>query len=75
MPDEMPSDPFREGQLDWGWLAGNDVSFFAAHIAAGMAENVALELTRTYLQFLLGVMLAGSVQQNPEQQQPGEACD
>jgi hypothetical protein len=73
VPDDgMPADPFREGQVDWGWLAGNDAGFFAAHAAAGMAENVALELTRTYLQFLLGVMLAGSAQQHPEQHQ-GEA--
>ena len=73
MPDDgMPADPFREGQIDCGWLANHDAAFFAAHVAAGLTEPVALELTKAYLQFVLGVMLANSAQQ-PEQEQPGEA--
>ena len=69
MGDEMPADPFREGQIDWGWLAGQDAAFFAAHVAAGMSEAVAIELTKTHMQFWLGIMLANSAQQ--EQVEPG----
>ena len=74
MPDGMPADPFREDQPDWGWLAGNDAAFLAAHVAAGMAEGAALELTKVYLQFMLGVFLANPAAQQPEQpedQPPG----
>lgn len=74
MPDGMPADPFREDQPDWGWLAGTNAAFLAAHIAAGMAESTALELTKVNLQFWLGVMLANSAaQQQPEQ--PGEPAE
>lgn len=77
MAEEMPADPFREGHVDWGWLAGQDAGFFAAHVAAGMGEAHALELTKAHLQFWLGIMLANSAaqqQQQPEQA-PGEACE
>lgn len=63
MGDEMPRDPFREGQVDWGPLAANDAAFLSAHVAAGMSEVCALELTKVYLQFTLGVLLAGQAQQ------------
>ena len=70
MPDDgMPADPFREGQIDWGWLAGQDAAFFAAHVAAGLTETVAVELTKAHMQFWLGIMLANSAaEQQPEQQ-------
>ena len=71
MGDEMPADPFREGQIDWGWLAGQDAAFLSAHVAAGMSEAAALELTKAHMQFWLGIMLANSaVPQQP--QPPGE---
>lgn len=73
MPDGMPADPFREDQPDWTWLAGQDTAFFAAHVAAGMAEAHALELTKVNLQFWLGVMLANSAAQQPEQQHGDQA--
>ena len=72
--EPMPSDPFREGQPDWGWLAGNDSAFFSAHVAAGMTEQHALELTKVYLNLMLGVMLASSAAQQQEQP-PQEACE
>lgn len=72
MPDDgMPADPFREGQIDWGWLAGHDAAFHAAHVAAGMSEPAALELTKAHMQFWLGVILANSASQQPPEQQPG----
>lgn len=80
VPDEgMPADPFREGQFDWGWLAGHDTAFLSAHLAAGMAEAHAVELTKAHLQFWLGVMLAAPAAQQPSgqpetpEQQQGEA--
>ena len=72
MPEEMPADPFREGQIDWGWLAGQDAAFLSAHLAAGMAEAHAVELTKAHMQFWLGVMLAGSAAQQPPEQQQDE---
>lgn len=66
MGDEMPADPFREGQFDWTAFAAGDAAFFHAHMAAGMAEIPALELTKEYMRFWLGVMLAGSAQQQQE---------
>lgn len=72
MPDGMPADPFRDGEIDWGWLAGQDAAFFAAHVAAGMSETAALELTKAHMQFWLGVMLASQPpQQHPEQPPDG----
>lgn len=71
--EQMPSDPFREGQPDWGPLAANNAAFLSAHIAAGMAEPHALELTKTYLQWWLSVMLATSAAQQAPDQQQGEA--
>ena len=71
MGDEMPRDPFREGQVDWGPLASNDAAFLSAHVAAGMSEVCALELTKVYLQFALGVLLA-SGSQSPEHDEAGE---
>jgi hypothetical protein len=62
----MPADPFREEQYDWTAFAAGDAAFFSAHIAAGMAEIPALELTKEYMRFWLGVMLASAPQQ-PEQ--------
>lgn len=67
MGDEMPSDPFRDGQIDWSPLAANNFAFFAAHLAAGFSENHALELTSRYLSFVVGMIFAA--QQHPEQQQ------
>ena len=71
MPDsEMPADPFREGQPDWSGVAASDLAFLSAHLAAGMAEPHALELTKTYLQFMLTVIFANqAAAQEPEQQQ------
>jgi hypothetical protein len=69
--DEMPADPFREGQVDWGPFAAGDAAFFAAHLAAGMPEMPALELTKEYMRFWLGVMLANSAQQ--PSQEPGQS--
>ena len=68
----MPSDPFREGMPDWRPLAAQTTGFFTAHVAAGMAEAPALELTKVYLQFWLNVMLASSAarQQQGEQESP-----
>jgi hypothetical protein len=75
VPDEgMPADPFREGQPDWSGLAACDVAFLSAHLAAGMAEAHAVELTKTYLTFMLGVILA-SQQQEQQQGEPREACE
>ena len=72
MDRDMPADPFREDQFDWAQFAAGDAAFFAAHLAAGMAEIPALELTKEYMRFWLGVMLAGSAQQ-PEPGQAGES--
>jgi hypothetical protein len=63
MGDEMPADPFREGQPDWGPLAANDFAFFSAHMAAGFTEAQALELTSRYLAFALSIIYAGQAQQ------------
>ena len=67
----MPADPFREGQIDWGWLANHDAAFFAAHVAAGLSETVSVELTKAHMQFWLGVMLANAAQQ-PEPEHEDE---
>jgi hypothetical protein len=67
--DEMPADPFREGQLDWGPLAANNFAFFSAHLAAGFSEGQALELTARYLSFVVGVIFANQAEQ---QQDPGD---
>jgi len=69
MPDEMPSDPFREGAPDFGWLAGNNTAFLSAHVAAGMAEAHALELAKVYLTFMLNVIFSRAARQQPDQQQ------
>ena len=65
MGDEMPADPFREGQLDWGPLAANNFAFFSSHLAAGFSEGQALELTARYLSFVVGVIYANQ-QAEPE---------
>ena len=65
MGDEMPADPFREGQLDWGPLAANNFAFFSSHLAAGFSEAQALELTGRYLSFVVGVIYANQ-QAEPE---------
>jgi hypothetical protein len=64
MGDEMPADPFRDGQPEWGPLAANNHAFFVAHLAAGFSEAQALELTARYLSFVVGVIYAS--QQQPE---------
>jgi hypothetical protein len=66
MGHEMPADPFREEQFDWTAFAAGDAAFFSAHIAAGMPEIPALELTKEYMRFWLGVMLAGAQPEPPE---------
>lgn len=66
MGDEMPADPFRDGQVDWGPLASNHFSFFAAHLAAGFTEPQALDLTGRYLGFVLTVMVSGQAAQQQE---------
>lgn len=68
MPDDMPSDPFREGQVDWGPLAANNYAFFTAHLAAGFSEPNALELTSRYLSFVVSMIFAS----HAAQPQPGE---
>jgi hypothetical protein len=68
MDHEMPADPFRDGMPDWGPLASNHFSFFAAHLGAGFTEAQALDLTGRYLGFVLTVMFANQGQQ-PE---PGD---
>jgi hypothetical protein len=70
MGDEMPTDPFREGQPDWVPLAANNHAFYLAHVAAGMPDGHALELTKTYLTFMLGMSAANAASQ--EQQAPGD---
>ena len=70
MDNDMPRDPFREGQVDFGPIAANDTAFLSAHVAAGMTEVCALELTKVYLQFMLGVLLTNA---QPEQEQAGES--
>lgn len=72
MPDDMPADPFREGQIDWGPLAANNFAFFSSHLASGFSEGQALELTSRYMSFVVGVIYSQAAQQPPEQQQ-GEA--
>jgi hypothetical protein len=71
MGDEMPADPFRDGMPDWGPLAGNHFSFFAAHLGAGFTEAQALDLTGRYLGFVLTVMFANQPAQQQEQD-PGD---
>ena len=72
MPDEMPSDPFREGQPDWSGIAANNHAFFVAHLAAGFSEPNALELTSRYLSFVVGVIFANQMAEQQPEQQPGE---
>lgn len=70
MPDDMPSDPFREGQIDWGPFAANNFAFFSSHLAAGFSETQALELTTRYMSFVVSAIFANqAAQQHPEQQQ------
>jgi hypothetical protein len=52
---------------DWGPLAANHFSFFAAHLAAGFSEPQALDLTGRYLSFVVTVMFANQAAQQPEQ--------
>jgi hypothetical protein len=68
MGDEMPADPFREGQPDWGPIAASDFAFFSAHLAAGFTEGQALDLTGRYLSFMVSVIFANQAAQQPEQQ-------
>lgn len=67
MSDEMPADPFRDGQPEWGPLAANNHAFFVAHLAAGFSEAHALELTARYLSFVVSLIYANQAQQ----QDPG----
>ena len=73
MVDEMPADPFK-GEADWGPLASGCAGLFGALVAAGLSEGVALELAKTYLQSMLGIMLAGAAQQQEEGMEGGPAC-
>ena len=68
MAHEMPADPFREEQYDWTAFAAGDAAFFSAHVAAGMGEVPALELTKEYMRFWL-VMFANQASQ--QEQDPG----
>ena len=68
----MPSDPFREGQMDWGPFAAANFAFFAAHIAAGFTEQQAMELTGRYLNFVVSVLFANQPRQ-PEPEPGTEA--
>lgn len=70
--DEMPADPFKDGQIDWTQFAAGNTAFFHAHIAAGMAEIPALELTKEYMRFWLGVILASPPPQPDQDETPGE---
>lgn len=67
MDHEMPADPFRDGQLDWGPMAATNFAFFSAHLAAGFSEAHALDLTGRYLSFVVSVIFASQSQQ----QEPG----
>ena len=66
MGDEMPADPFRDGQLDWGPLAANNFAFFAAHLAAGFTEQQALDLTGRYLSFVVSVIFANQAAESSQ---------
>lgn len=66
MGDEMPADPFRDGQMDWGPIAAYSFSFFTAHMAAGFSEMQAIELTGRYQSYLLTVIFANQTAQQPE---------
>ena len=61
----MPSDPFREGQVDWSGIAASNHAFFVAHLAAGFSESQALELTSRYMSFVVSVIFANHAQQQP----------
>ena len=63
MPDEMPSDPFREGHVDWSGIAASNHAFFVAHLASGFSESQALELTARYMSFVVSVIFANQSQQ------------
>ena len=65
MGDEMPADPFRDSQPEWGALAANNHAFYVAHLAAGFAATEALELTARYLTFVVGVIYASQAQPEP----------
>lgn len=71
VPDDMPSDPFREGQIDWGPFAANNFAFFSSHLAAGFPENVALELTARYMSFVVGAIFASHAARQQGEQQDG----
>ena len=51
MGDEMPADPFRDGQPDWGPLAANNFSFFSSpsrrriHESAGTGPDGPVPIT------------------------------
>ena len=64
--EPMPSDPFREGQPDWGPLASANFAFFTSHLAAGFSEAQAMELTGRYLNFVVSVIFANQARQQPE---------
>lgn len=75
MGDEMPADPFRDGQMDWGPIAAYSFSFFSAHVAAGFNEMQALDLTGRYQSYLLTVIFANQAAQQQEPGQDREACE
>lgn len=65
MGDEMPADPFRDGQPEWGPLASNNHAFFVAHLAAGFTETQSMELTARYLSFVVSLIYANQAQPEP----------
>ena len=77
VPDEqpMPSDPWREAQMDWGPLAAGNFAFFAAHLAAGFTEQQSMELTGRYLNFVVSVIFANQSRQQPEPPDPGTEAE
>ena len=49
MDNEMPADPFRDGQPDLTGWAGNLYAWYSALQASGFSEARAFELTDTFL--------------------------
>jgi hypothetical protein len=70
VPDEMPSDPFREARApDLEHLSGSVAGFYLSLQARGVPEQRAAEFTTTFLQTWIPYIMMAASQQHPEQQQ------